>query len=100
MLYKIKSIQHSGTFGKRYSERTDGRYPNRIDRIVDIDIKNIKIDYPLIINYVRDSDGTPMYMKCLRTSYVKGFGLNEVTKHLIVETENSIFDFERIYEDE
>ena len=100
MLYKIKSIQHSGTFGERYSERTDGRYPDRIGRIVYIDVKNIEYNRPLIIWYIKDSDGTPMRMKYLKTSHVKGFGLNGVTKYLTVETENSIFEFEKIYEDE
>lgn len=104
MLYKIKSIQHNGTFGEKYSERTDGRYPDRIGRIVYIDVKNIEYNRPLVINYVRDSDGTPMRMKYLKTSCVKDFEVFEelqdkITECLTVETENSIFEFERIYED-
>ena len=104
MLYKIKGIKHSGTLGERYSERTDGQYQNRIGRTVDIDIDNIELDYPLIIHYVKDSDGTPIYTKYLRTSHVKDFNvintLDGTAKYLTVETENSIFEFERIYEDE
>ena len=51
MLYKIKSIKHSGTYGERDTERTDGRYPLRIGRIVNLDADYIEIGYPLVIQW-------------------------------------------------
>ena len=67
MLYKIKSIKHSK--GKlKGLDRQDDRYPLRIGRIINLDINDILIDFPLIIRYVRDSDGTPMRWMILRTS--------------------------------
>lgn len=103
MLYKIKSIKHSGTYGKRNTNRTDGRYPLRIGRIIDLDIKDIQIGMPLVIKYVRDVDDTPMKWQVLRTSDVFNvevdscFNSDPIVK--IIETKNSIFEFERI-EDE
>lgn len=43
MLYKIKSIKHNGTCGERGTERTDGRYPLRIGRVVKLNIDDIEI---------------------------------------------------------
>ena len=72
MLYKIESIKHSrGTL--KGLDRQDDRYPMRIGRIISLDIDDILIDFPLIIKYVRDSDGTPMRNLVLRTSFVKSF---------------------------
>ena len=72
MLYKIESIKHSrGTL--KGLDRQDDRYPMRIGRIISLDIDDILIDFPLIIKYVRDSDGTPMRWMILRTSLVKSF---------------------------
>lgn len=48
MLYKIVSIKHSGTCGKRGTERTDGRYPLRIGRVVKLNIDDIEIGCPLV----------------------------------------------------
>ena len=92
MLYKIKSIKHSGTCGERDTERTDGRYPLRIDRVVKLGC--IEIGYPLIIQYVRDSDGTSMEFSLLKTSNVKNYIISD--DEMSIETENSIFEFERV----
>lgn len=70
MLYKITSIKHSGTCGERGTDRIDDRYPQRIGRVVKLDIDYIEIGYPLVIRYVKDSDGTPMKFSFLKTSYV------------------------------
>lgn len=67
MLYKIESIKHSKGELKGL-DRQDDRYPLRIGRIINLDINDILIDFPLIIRYVRDSDGTPMRWMILRTS--------------------------------
>ena len=103
MLYKIKSIKHSGTCDERNTDRTDGRYPLRIGRIVNLDVDYIEIGLPLVLRYVKDSDGTPMKFSLLKTSNVVEvtsvgeLGINPL--RVIVETENSIFEFERVEED-
>ena len=100
MLYKIKNIKHSGTYGKRDTERTDGRYPIRIGRIVNLDFDYIEIGFPLVLRYVRDSDDMPMKFSLLKTSNV--VSVNSVGElecdplFVVVETENSIFEFERV----
>ena len=99
MLYKIASIKHSrGTL--KGLDRQDDRYPQRIGRIISLDIDDILIDFPLIIKYVRDSDGTPMRWMILRTSLVKSFEYIEDKNGDIdcinVVTENSIYEFKRV----
>lgn len=102
MLYKIIGIKHSrGTL--KGLDRQDDRYPQRIGRIISLDINDILIDFPLIIKYVRDYDGTTMRNLILRTSLVKSFEYikdkNGNIDCINVVTENSIYKFERI-EDE
>lgn len=98
MLYKISSIKHSKGELKGL-DRQDDRYPMRIGRIISLNINDILIGFPLIIKYVRDSDGTPMKFSVLKTSNV--VEINSVGEvecdplFVIVETENSIFEFEK-----
>lgn len=98
MLYKIVRIKHSGTCGERGTDRIDGRYPLRIDRVVKLG--RIEIGYPLIIQYVRDSDGTSMRFSLLKTSCVKNYiiidDLEGIVKYITIKTENSIFEFVRV----
>lgn len=99
MLYKIESIKHSrGTL--KGLDRKDDRYPMRIGRIINIDINDILIGFPLIIKYVRDSDGTPMRNLVLRTSFVKSFEYikdgNGIINLINIVTENSIYKFKRV----
>lgn len=104
MLYKIKSIKHSGTCGERDTDRTDGRYPLRIGRIIDLNIKDIQVGAPLVIKYVRDTDGASMRWQVLRTSSVFNievdscFNSEPIIKS--IETHNSVFEFERVEDDE
>lgn len=99
MEYKIVSIMHSGTRGTRMSPRVDGRYPQRIGRIVDLDVSNIREGKSLIIRYIKDSDGTD-YDAVLVTSIVKRFWVEDESDDdfdvLYVETLNSIFKFEKV----
>lgn len=99
MLYKIASIKHSkGTL--KGLDRQDDRYPLRIGRLITLDINDIMIDFPLIIKYVRDSDGTPMRNLVLRTSFIKSFEYikdnNGDIDCINVVTENSIYEFKRV----
>lgn len=99
MLFTIKSIKHSKGTSKGL-DRQDDRYPLRIGRIINLDVNDILIDFPLIIKYVRDSDGTPMRWMILRTSLVKSFEYikdkNGDIDCINVVTENSIYEFERV----
>lgn len=94
MLYKITSIKHSGTCGER------GTDTQRIGRVVKLDIDCIEIGYPLLIRYIKDSDGTSMKFSLLKTSCVKNYitidDLEGIVKYITIETENSIFEFIRV----
>jgi hypothetical protein len=93
--YKIKSILHSGRKGDRNSPRTDGRYPMRINRIVEFDVKNITIGVPFILNYIKDENGNDYTGFYLTTSFVKDW--DYVYDNVIrIETNNSIYEFKRI----
>ena len=84
MEYKITKITHSGTKGERGQDRTDGRYPMRIGRTVELDLDKVKLGKPMIINYLKNADGSDYSNMCLRTSAV------------FIETMNSIFIFKKI----
>ena len=91
--YKIKSISHSGRKGNRGVERTDGRYPLRIGRTVNIDLKNLLEGTPLILSYVKDEKGND-YSGYLRCSMIQSIHI--VSENLFtVETNNSIYEFEK-----
>lgn len=100
MLFTIKSIKHSGTCGERGTERTDDGYPQRIGRVVKLDMNYIEIGYPLLIQYIRDSDDTSMRFNLLKTSNVKNYivsdDLEGIVKYITIKTENSIFEFVRV----
>ena len=94
MIYKIKSISHSGRKGSRGIERTDGRYPLRIGRIVNIDLKNLLEGTPLILSYVKDEKGNDYSGYCLRCSMIQSIHI--VSENLFtIETNNSIYEFEK-----
>ena len=96
MEYKIKRITHSGTCGDRGTDRTDDRYPQRIGRTVDLEMDFIKPGLPLFVKYIKNTDGSDMIGKALRTSYVVSVCTCE--NIVRVETRNSVFEFERVRE--
>jgi len=104
MLYKIKSIKHNGTCDECGTERTDDRYHQRIGRVVELNIDDIEIGYPLLIRYIKDPDGTSMKFSLLKTSCVKNYitvdDLEGIVKYITIETQNSIFEFERVDDNE
>lgn len=93
MEYRITKITHSGTKGKRGQNRTDGRYPMRIGRIVELDLDNVKLGKPMIINYLKNADGSNYSNMCLRTSSV--VLIISTASAVFIETMNSIFTFEK-----
>lgn len=95
--YKITSILHTGIDGERYTSRTDGRYPNRIGRIVTINEKEIKIEKPFYLQYVTDEKGNDLRGFVKRTSYVVDWDFIFDDK-LTLETHRSIYMFEKVDE--
>ena len=98
--YRIKSILHSGRKGERNSPRTDGRYPSRINRIIELndDIKNGDIisSMPFTLKYVKDENGND-YRGYLETSRVVDWDF--VFWNVIrIETNNSIYELEKVEE--
>lgn len=92
--YKIVRIAHTGTKGKKGIDRTDGRYPFRIGRIVSLVPEIVKRGYPLYLSYLFDSDGSVMHDKVLKTSMVKNVTVDG--NRVIIETENSMFELEKV----
>lgn len=88
--YKIESVLHSGTKGKRGEKREDGRYPLRVGRIVLLDQEEVEIGKPLVLDYVTDENGNDYSGHYLFCSRVK-------EKHVLpdgilqIETGNSIY---------
>lgn len=90
--YKIKSIRHSGTKGTRGLERTDGRYPIRVGRIVRLDLNRLSVGERFILDYVKDENGNDYSGYELRCSIIRG--IHAVSERLFcVETNNTIYEF-------
>ena len=93
--YKIKSILHSGVDGERNTPRTDGRYPQRIGRIVEIDDDNIFIGVPFQLNYVKDENGNDYRGFVKRTSCVIDWDYI-YDNRIRIETYRTIYEFEKV----
>ena len=85
--YRIVDIRDART----RNTRLDGRYPLRIGRIVEK--PNVHIGLPMILNYIRNADGTDYSGMTLRTSRVISNYTNE-KGNIVVETMNSVYEFE------
>ncbi|RHP46905.1 hypothetical protein [Clostridium sp. AF32-12BH] len=96
MEYRINRIAHSGTYGDRGIDRTEDVYLQKIGRTVDLEMDFIKPGLPLFVKYIKNTDGSDMIGKALRTSYVVSVCTFE--NIVRVETRNSIFEFERVRE--
>lgn len=86
-LFKIVSITD-----KTGNQRTDGRYPKRIGRICERPIA--RVGEPMIINYLKNTDGSDYSGFYLRCSIV--VKIEEDFNYLCVETINSIYKFEKM----
>lgn len=93
--YRILDILHSGQRGKRGTTRTDGRYPLRIGRVVELDVNNLVIDIPFILNYIKDENGEDYRGYYLQTSRIVNWTLNK--NILCIETENSIYELIEVH---
>lgn len=97
MLYKIKSIRYSGSKSTiRGYERTDGRYPKRVGRIVaNIPLEKSCVGKPLVLQYVKDENGNDYSGYCLNCSLIVGIH-NVFNKIVCIETLNTIYELERV----
>lgn len=93
--YRITKILHTGIDGKRNTPRTDGRYPLRINRIVEINERDILIGYPFYLNYVKDENGNDYRGYYKRTSYVVNWDFIYENR-IYIETYRTIYEFERV----
>ena len=86
-MYIIKDIAH-----KNGQTRLDGRYPSRIGSTIRFPYP-IKIGSPMLLEYVMDSAGKEK-SGYLRTSNI--VEISAVKDDIVVETENSIYKFEKV----
>lgn len=75
--------------------RTDSYYPEWIGMTMKIRI--LEIDRPANFRYVKDNEGYP-YPGSMHTSYVTDYYISEDKKNLIVQTEHTIYKFEKTEE--
>ena len=93
--YRIKAISHTGIDGERDTPRTDGRYPLRINRIVELNEKDIVVGKPFRFDYVADQNGNDYRGYHKWTSYVKDWDF--IFEDMIyIETFRSIYELERV----
>lgn len=89
MEYRIKSIKHSGRKGLRGTNRTDGRYPDRVGRVVELEPTECEIGFPFMLSYIRLADGSDYSNMCLRCSRL--VKITDTGDTVIVETNNTIY---------
>lgn len=95
MEYRIKSIKHSGRKGIRMTDRTDGRYPDRVGRVVEFEPTEYEVGFPFILKYLRLSDGSDysgMWLQCSRLVKISSTYDDDV---VLAETLNTIYEFEK-----
>lgn len=86
-MYKIKSIlNYNGT------HRLDGRYPKRIGQLGEI-ISDVEKDLCLMFEYA-DGHGV------LTTSHIREYRGTKNETNLTVKTQNSIYEFELVEDEE
>lgn len=90
MNYKIKKITHLNG-----AERTDGRYPLRIGRIISSE-SIIKVGSPAVLLYLTDENGEECFGKYLRTSTVQSINHNFENMDIEFTTHNSIYVLESV----
>lgn len=96
-MYKIKAILHTGEKGTRGVPRTDGKYPARVGRTVQVDASRLEVGRPLILDYVKDENGEDYSGYFLRCSRIEEIHASKDA--LTVETHNSIYELEETQED-
>ena len=65
----------------------------RIGRTVELDLDRVKLGKPMIINYLKNADGSDYSNMYLRTSCV--ISVISTASAVFIETMNSIFTFEK-----
>lgn len=93
MEYEIIGIAHSRPGNVLWEPRTDGRYPMRIGRVINMDRSRIVENESAILAYIRDADGSP-YDGYLHTSVVQD--VQEIGDMLFIMTLNSIYALRKV----
>lgn len=75
--------------------REDGYYPEWIGMVMKIRL--LEIGRPASFRYIKDNDGYP-YPGAMHTSYVIDYYVSKDKKNLIIQTENTVYKFEKVEE--
>ena len=75
--------------------RTDSYYPEWIG--MTMKIRRLEIDHPASFKYVKDNQGD-LFPGTMHTSYVTDYYISEDKKNIIVQTEHTIYKFEKVEE--
>ena len=92
MKYLIEDITY-----KNGLTRTDGRYPNRIGSVVQLNSDPV-VGYPLFFRYVKYNNGELVEDHITQTSRVDDFDHYSKPGYLIIYTHNSIYYFKELEE--
>lgn len=76
--------------------RNDGWYPTWIG--MTMKIVRLKVDESAGFRYIKDNEGHD-YPGAMHTSHVTDYYISDDKKNVIVQTENTIFKFEKVEED-
>ena len=76
--------------------RTDGWYPFWTGMIMQV--RRLELDHSANFRYIKDNEGHD-YGGAMHTSYVTDYYISEDKKNLIVQTEHTIFKFQKVEED-
>ena len=75
--------------------REDSYYPEWIGMVMKIRL--LEIGRPASFRYIKDNDGYP-YPGAMHTSYVIDYYVSKDKKNLIIQTENTVYKFEKVEE--
>lgn len=75
--------------------RTDSYYPEWIG--MTMKIRRLEIDHSASFKYVKDNQGD-LFPGTMHTSYVTDYYISEDKKNIIVQTEHTIYKFEKVEE--
>lgn len=90
MKYLIENITY-----KNSTQRTDGKYPNRIGSTVEL-YKDPIVGEPLYFRYVKYNNGELVEDHITRTSCVNDFDSYSMPGYLLIFTRNSIYYFKEL----
>lgn len=93
--YKITSILHTGIDGRRNTPRDNGNHILRVNKVIDLNEKNIIVGEELYFRYITDEYGNDLTNHGQLTYPVVDWDyIFEDT--IRIETQRSIYEFEKV----